>query len=49
MGHAVYRLRERDDVNGLAAQVPSDAAGLLRFYERNFRRQGNFPMFERTV
>ena len=49
MGHAAYRLRETDDVDSLAAQVPSDADGLLRFYERNFRRQGSFPVFEREL
>jgi predicted N-acetyltransferase YhbS len=33
----------------LAAQVPSDAVHLLAFYERYFRRQGSFPIFERDL
>jgi len=49
MGNAAYRLRETDDIEGLAGQVPSDASALLRFYERNFRRQGSFPVYERDL
>jgi hypothetical protein len=49
MGHAAYRLRGTDDVDTLAAQVPSDVPHLLRFYERNFRRQGSFPVLEREI
>jgi hypothetical protein len=49
MGNAAYRLRETDDIEGLAGQVPSDSPALLRFYERNFRRQGSFPIFERDL
>ncbi|MBM4072149.1 MAG: hypothetical protein FJ271_24965 [Planctomycetes bacterium] len=49
MGHAAYRLRETDDVESLAAQAPSDADGLTWFYQRNFRRQGSFPVFERQL
>jgi hypothetical protein len=49
MGHAAFRLLETDDVSSLAAQVPSDAPALLRFYERYFRRQGSFPVFEREL
>jgi hypothetical protein len=49
MGNAAYRLRDTDNIEGLAGQVPSDAPGLLRFYERNFRRQGSFPVFERDL
>ncbi len=49
LGHAVYRLRNTDDVDTLAAQVPSDVPHLLRFYERNFRRQGSFPVLERDL
>ncbi len=49
MGHAAYRLRATVDVDSLAAQVPSDAPALLRFYERNFRKQGSFPVFEREL
>ena len=49
MGHAAYQLREADDVAALAAQAPSDAEGLTRFYQRHFRRQGSFPVFEREL
>jgi hypothetical protein len=49
MGHAAYQLRETDDLEGLAGQVPSDAPALLRFYQRNFRLQGSFPVFERDL
>jgi hypothetical protein len=49
MGNAAYRLRDTDDIEGLAGQVPSDSPALLRFYERNFRRQGSFPVFERDL
>lgn len=45
MGQAALRMRD-DDSSTLAGQVPSDAPHLLRFYERNFRRQGSFPVFE---
>jgi hypothetical protein len=45
MGHAALRF---DETGGgtLAAQVASDAAHLLHFYQRYFRRQGSFPVFE---
>lgn len=49
LGHAAYRLRETDDIETLAAQAPSDAAGLTRFYQHHFRRQGSFPVFEREL
>lgn len=49
MGHAAYRLRESDEIESLAAQAPSDIEGLTRFYQRNFRRQGSFPVFEREL
>ena len=46
MGQALDQFE--DTVGGtLAAQVPSDATHLLRFYERYFKRQGAFPVFER--
>jgi hypothetical protein len=46
MGQALDQFE--DTVGGtLAAQVPSDALHLLRFYERYFKRQGAFPVFER--
>lgn len=49
MAHATYRLDESDDLGGFAAQVPSDVPMLLSFYERSFRRQGSFPVYERDL
>ena len=49
MGHAAYRLRENDDVTGLAAQTATDTPALLKFYERTFKKQGSFPVFELAV
>lgn len=40
---------EATAVDTFAAQVPSDAAHLLRFYKNLFRRQGSFPIFERDL
>lgn len=37
------------DGEALAAQVPSDAPHLLRFYQQLFRKQGSFPVFERAL
>jgi hypothetical protein len=48
LGHTAYRLRSTA-VETLAAQVPSDAPHLLRFYQQYFRRQGSFPVFERAL
>ena len=48
MGYAAYLLRETE-VETVAAQVPSDAPHLLRFYTRYFRRQGSFPILERDL
>ncbi len=48
MGHAAFRLEETT-VAWLGAQVPSDVPHLLRFYQQHFRRQGSFPVFERTL
>ncbi len=46
---ATLRLRDSDDISSLAAQVPSDVPDLLVFYQRYFRRQGSFPVFERDL
>ena len=46
LGHAALKLHENDEIDYLAAQVPSDAPHLLRFYSANFRRQGSFPVLE---
>ena len=48
MTYAESRLRDHDDVTALAAQVASDAPALLAFYERNFRKQGSFPIPSRA-
>jgi hypothetical protein len=49
MGEAVNRVTQSTTLNGLAAQVASDAPALLGFYERYFRRQGSFPIYERAL
>jgi L-amino acid N-acyltransferase YncA len=49
LGVASARLRGRDDLGTLAAQAPSDVPHLLQFYQRFFRRQGAFPVFEREL
>ncbi len=49
LGQAAFRVREQDDIECFAAQVPSDAPELLKFYQRNFRRQGSFPILERQL
>jgi hypothetical protein len=38
-----------DTFNGLAAQISSSSPALLGFYKRFFRRQGSFPIYERTL
>jgi hypothetical protein len=43
------RKLEDSDVESLAAQVPSDAAHLVRFYKSHFRFQGSFPVYERAL
>jgi hypothetical protein len=48
MGHAAFKLEETSTA-WLGAQVPSDVPHLLRFYQQHFRRQGSFPVFERTL
>ena len=49
MGEAVGRVADSDTLSGLAAQVPSDAQALLGFYQKFFRRQGSFPIYERAL
>jgi hypothetical protein len=44
LAHAAKQLY-RTDLGTLAAQVPSDAPQLLRFYQHIFRKQGSFPVF----
>jgi hypothetical protein len=49
MGEAAGRVVDGDTCNGLAAQASSDAPALLGFYQRFFRRQGSFPIYERAL
>jgi hypothetical protein len=49
MGHAATLVEDGDDITALAAQVPSDATNLLRFYQLKFQRQGAFPVLERAL
>jgi hypothetical protein len=49
MFYAAELLQESDEIVALAAQVPSDAIHLLRFYHLKFRRQGAFPVLERAL
>jgi hypothetical protein len=49
LGHAAYRLHQADDLGSFAAQVASDVPLLLSFYQRTFRRQGSFPVYERDL
>ena len=46
LNYAVQRLEEGSPLSCLAAQVASDAPGLQSFYDRHFRKQGSFPVFE---
>jgi hypothetical protein len=48
LAHAAARLGDADP-GTLAAQVPSDAPHLRRFYQQVWRRQGAFPIFERSL
>jgi hypothetical protein len=48
VGHAAFRL-QKSDLGTIAAQVPADVPHLLNFYERNFKRQGSFPVLERDL
>src|SRR5579871_3293969 len=48
LGYAAYKLQDTE-VETFAAQAPSDADHLLRFYKQYFQRQGSFPILERTL
>jgi hypothetical protein len=48
MTHAAQRLEEADG-HALAGQAPSDVPAVVRFYDRYFKRQGGFPVFERSL
>jgi hypothetical protein len=49
LAQAALRLRDSDDIGAFAAQVPSDVPHLLKAHERLCRRQGSFPVFERSL
>jgi hypothetical protein len=49
LGYAAKQLSVSDDLECLAAQVPSDAPALLAFYQQHFQRQGSFPVLEREL
>jgi hypothetical protein len=48
LGYAARQLEETE-VETLAAQVASDVPHLMRFYKQYFRRQGSFPIYERSL
>jgi hypothetical protein len=48
LGHAAHRL-QNTEVGTFAAQAPSDAAHLLRFYKQYFQQQASFPILERIL
>jgi len=49
LSHAAFRLQQQKELNVFAAQVATDVPHLLRFYEHLFRKQGSFPVMERTL
>lgn len=48
LGYAGHRAGD-SDLATFAAQVPSDAPHLVRFYKSLFRQQGSFPIYERDL
>jgi hypothetical protein len=48
LGYAASRL-DASDLATMAAQVSSDQQHMFRFYQQYFRRQGSFPIYERTL
>ena len=48
LGEASARL-QTTQVDTLAAQAPGDVPHLVRFYQQYFRKQGSFPVFERSL
>jgi hypothetical protein len=48
LAYAAY-LMESSSLGTFAAQVPSDALHVKRFYDRFFRKQGSFPVLEREL
>ena len=48
LNYAALKL-DNTDIETFAAQVPSDATHLARFYKQQFRRQGSFPIYEKSL
>jgi len=48
LSFALNRIQD-DSVEVLAAQAPSDVRHLTGFYQKYFRKQGGFPIFEREL
>ena len=48
LSYVLNRIQD-ETIDVLAAQVPSDANHLLSFYQKYFRKQGSFPVFEREL
>ncbi len=48
LSYALHRVQD-DTIEVLAAQAPSDAKHLLGFYQKYFRKQGSFPVYEREL
>src|SRR5262249_34430599 len=48
LNYATQKL-ETTNTETMAAQVPSDAPHLVRFYKSLFRRQGTFPIYQRDL
>jgi len=48
LSHVVGKVQD-ETIDLLAAPVPSDAPHLLAFYQRHFRKQGAFPVYERSL
>jgi hypothetical protein len=48
LGYVAFRVQQAS-ADALAAQAPSDAPALYRFYQSHFRRQGSFPVLEKSL
>lgn len=49
LAQVMHQLRDTDDIDSLAAQASTDVPELVGFYDRYFRRQGSFPVFEAEI
>lgn len=48
LSYVLSKLQD-ETIDTLAAQAPSDSKHLLGFYQRYFRKQGAFPIYERAL